>query len=173
MLLGMMLRTERHLATAIYFSAASLPLRLEFVRSVAKSALPSATATQLQELLEDVRKRSLERNKVVHCEWATATEYPDALIRVEPATYHAAWMREYEIAAALHSQRVKDGKRTDDVRTAPIREGLGVYKEHDFRDIIDRLESLFRGLCSFAIRWLDDRSIQSVSNSGGDPESCE
>ncbi len=154
MFLSLMLRTDRAVGVAIYYSAASLPLRLELVKTVARMTMPADMISEVGALTDETRRRSTERYKIVHCTWATSIDHPDALIRVDPAGYGIAWLRDYEKRA----DTLRAHQRLDPQN---ITDGLEIYREPDFRHILEHLEAHFQRLIGAQMQWLDRRLEQA------------
>lgn len=152
--LSLMLRTDRAVGVAIYYSATSLHLRLELLKTVARMTMPADMISEVGALTDETRRRSAERNKIVHCTWATSIDHPDALIRVDPAGYDIAWLRDYEKRA----DTLRAHQRLDPQN---ITDGLEIYREPDFRHILEHFEAHFQRLIGAQMRWLDDRLQQA------------
>jgi hypothetical protein len=156
MLLSFMLRTERRVGVALYFSAASLQLRLELIVATARVAAPSDKLKTIEELTAQVRKRSGDRNKLVHCAWATSPDFPDALIRTEPAVYLAAWMSEFERVSKELASESQSQRPANELRVKVV-DGADVYREKDFREILERLDELSVRIATFMIAWSGEK----------------
>jgi hypothetical protein len=159
-LLSTMLMTNRRMGVALYFSAASLPLRLELVRSAAQIVAPRDKLATIEKYADEVRKRGRDRNKLVHCQWATSRDFPDGLIRTDPAIYHSAWIREYESVADKLDALDPSEPLPHDI-SVKVTDGAEIYHEDDFREILERLNSLFERIAVFMISWAEERLKQA------------
>lgn len=160
MLLSQLLKTDRRMGIALYFSVASLPLRLELIRKAARLMVGSDRLAIIEDICDEVRKRSQERNKIIHSQWATSADFPDALIRAEPATYRAAWISEYERISDAISEQISNESFPVDI-SVRVTEGAEIYCESDFVQTSERLEALFTRIVTFMLRWSEER-IQHV-----------
>ncbi len=65
---------------AIVNSFFNVSSKVDAIRAAAKHSLTKKQNTELEEMLGRVRKRAVERNRVVHAQLGISTKYPDHLI---------------------------------------------------------------------------------------------
>lgn len=143
-LLATILDTEFRTGVAMYLALMGSAAQEAALTAAASKMLSEDRQDELTTLLRDVRARSRERNRMIHCLWGTSPEFPTDLIncpldQMVSANVEAAHMRK------LTGQ--KAGLPPE------FLESLRLYKPACFRDIQKRLRTTRLALCHFRRRF--------------------
>lgn len=146
-LLGLMLETEAPIGAAMYMALTGSAAQYRVLSVAADARLPTQDLKGKFELLiREVRKRSKERNAVVHCLWLACDDFPDALLNCPPEAHVK------DLAIAIHD-RIKSGslhKARDEYIQA-----MKVYTAKDFADIEQRICETDAAIHSFIVEVID------------------
>lgn len=151
MLLGLLLRIETSVASDVFFSTMSLPLRLDMIRAAARSELSKPWRDRLNTILDNIRKAARKRNVVAHSGWSVSRTYPNALIRTEISSMAG------DMVAALVAARnaIENGKAPRKYK--PSASGHIMYDENDLIALLNAVEDADAHLMTFVIDLMNYR----------------
>jgi hypothetical protein len=96
LLLGNILKIRYSVATALPGSIINFSARIDLVNAAAQASLPDAQIVEIAALMAAVKKRSGERNEVVHGVWSISTDYPAKLILCDAQVAFNIVNKQYE-----------------------------------------------------------------------------
>jgi hypothetical protein len=132
-ILGAMCGVQSGVAVSIYVALASTGARIDALKSIAAMKLRKPTQEKLISLLKEFRRRSGERNNIVHGIWGISDVDANCLLH-QPSDHHAIL-----IAAMLYGPWTHKGPKLGKyVPTVRVQK----YIEADFVAIEDRILKL-------------------------------
>jgi len=140
---------------AMFQAVNSTDAQRAMVKAAAEVALSGHELEALLELMDEYRNRARERNKIVHGIWATADEFPDALLLGRAADLAAMAKRITQLNGEWSSA-------TEDL-TEVIWRNCMVYEAKDFDDVISRLKGFDNQLANFWMSLIAGKATPSAT----------
>jgi hypothetical protein len=143
-LLAVILDTEARTGVTMYLALTGSQAQIHAFNGAAEARLPTSLQPELDTILQEMRNRGAERNRVVHALWGVSDDHPDALIRCPPESIVRDLATSYQLYLVT-------GKKVEEPPQTFIDE-LTVYKANDFRDIVQRIDGFSRQIIDFSHR---------------------
>jgi hypothetical protein len=156
LILAEMLGADAKVGVKLYLELTGAGSQAAILRAVADERLNSELREDFAALLSEEKGRARERNRIVHGRWAIDPETPDGLILSE-----RDWLPR-QIAEMNHYY----GRKSRNVfapSPPPPREAPNsyqIYRERDFRDVVERLRQFSRAQTALSLRISDYRQRQ-------------
>jgi hypothetical protein len=143
LLLATIVGSEIRTGVAMYLALTGSAAQDKVLAGVAAASLPLDLKFEFAELNGRVRKRGVERNKVVHGLWGTSATYPDALINCSPDNL----VRDVSRATQFHAIF-----GTHPNPSPAFISELRLYKKRDFEAILERISETKAAVTEFTTR---------------------
>jgi hypothetical protein len=148
-ILSYILRAEAGPVAAMLHAVISASAQMDMIVAAGREKLFDPELEMFEAVIKIARTAAKGRHAVAHHVWAYTTELPDALLLVEPEAYS-------EIFVDL--QRAREQQPAGWIIIQPDRDRTMVYREGDFRQIIEDLKTVAK-CTTFLINYLEPGHI--------------
>lgn len=144
LLLAIILDTEARTGVAMYLALTGTAAQRNVLMAAADARLTDELNDSFSSLIDELRNRSGERNRIVHAQWAAPSEYQDALINCSPDNTVRDVAEAYGLFLATGLQGATPSQAFVD--------NLLIYKDQDFTQITVRISALRHNIETFSHR---------------------
>lgn len=136
--LSHILGTEAAPVAAMIHAVTSASAQMDMIEAAGWAKLFDPDLELFEALIKIARAAAKKRNTIAHHVWAYCPELPDALLLVEPEAQSNVSVRVQQVLhPAPHA-----GTQSIWLNLSPDIEGVMVYRENDFRQIIEELNTV-------------------------------
>lgn len=145
LLLAIILDSQAKTGVHMYLALTGSAAQAKVLKAAGESRLPADLQPEFFSLLESVRNRAAERNKVIHAIWAACPHYPDDLIHCSPDHIVRDLTDGFTVYLATGQLNLTEPPES-------FVRGLSRYTLRDFTAIVERISDLHGQIRDFAHR---------------------
>lgn len=144
-ILSYILRTEAAPVTAMLHAINSASAQIDMIRAAGSAKLYDPALEAFEAVMKIAGTAAKKRHPIAHHVWAYSVELPDALLLIEPEAYTDMFVQ---------LQEMRKQPRTGWIILEADKTRTMVYRENDFRQIIEEFKSVSK-CTTFLINYLE------------------